>query len=44
VAESSIIDREDVGVGLSDEVAKSVCPPALGDVAGVAVDFFASSA
>ena len=38
--ETSIVDCEDVGVGLSDEVAKGVGAPTLSDVTGVAVDFF----
>ena len=41
MAEASIVDREDVGVRLSDEVAKCVCSPTLSNVAGVAMDFFA---
>ena len=39
--EASIVDREDVGIGLSDEVAECVRTPTLSDVASVAVDFFA---
>ena len=40
MSEAAVVDRQDVRVRLGAEGAVGVCSPALGDVAGVAVDFF----
>ena len=41
MSKAAIVDGHYVGVGLQGQVTVGVCPPALSDMTGVAVDFFA---
>ena len=41
MSKAAIVDGHYVGVGLQGEIAVGVCSPALSDMTGVAVDFFA---
>lgn len=43
MAEAAVVDCDDMRVGLQGQVAVGISSPALGDVAGVAVDFFAAA-
>lgn len=41
MSEAAIVDGHYVGVGLQGQVTVGICSPALSDMTGVAVDFFA---
>lgn len=41
MSEAAIVDGHYVRVGLQGQVTVGVCSPALGDMTGVAMDFFA---
>lgn len=41
MSKTAIVDGHYVGVGLQGQVAVGICSPALSDMTGVAVDFFA---
>lgn len=40
MAETAVVDGQDMRIGLGGEVAICICSPTLSDVAGIAVDFF----
>ena len=41
MSEAAIVDGHYVGIGLQGQVTVGICSPALSDMTGIAMDFFA---